>query len=1113
MDSDTPEPPAAEHGPIPQARLRPPPLHALERERLLTAMLPERGHRLTLVTGPAGSGKTTLLAQFAALHPGPVAWYRAEVDDEAPEVLFDHLAHTLGVAVPGLTQGWRSVDDAVATLDAGPPGGADVPGGAGVVLAIDDLHVIVGSEAEEALGRLVEALPPWLHVAATCREAPHWNLSRLRVSGALAEIGADDLRFRSWEVERLFGDVYGKPLPPGDLAHLTRGLEGWAAGLQLFHLATRDKPVNERRRAVASLPVRSMLVREYLSGNVLDGLPPDQTDFLVDTSVVGRLSPGLCDELLGRDDSRRMLDELEARQVFVSRQHGDDTYRYHEVFRSYLEGRLVERDGESGARDRAARAAGLLEADGRLGDALRAYCRAADWTSVARVLEKGGAELAGDPGDWLDALPRSLVDDDAWVMLATARRATATGRFATALDMYDRVLRNPATASSEATGRRERAALAAWLDPSATAPPGWAGRARQTLRRPGASARPGVGRSEPVAAAGELLADGLDALARGQVAPAAQLLGALAGDPEVSAVLAATAHLALTLAHALAPDAFAAPDGTELLELVEAAEVPWLAWIARAAPALHSSRPWAEATSVAATLDRQGDGWGSALARVLGAVGAATTGSTTPAEADEMRDLCADLRGLDAPVLAVWAHAWRASALARAGMADDARAAAGEAATLAARHGLPGARVWALATEAQLAVGERAAELEREIATIRRQSRVDVRVPRVDAGRAPGARDPHATSASPAPAARDHRRGEDTGAAFRPGTGDGVPDAGTGPEVGASGVAAPGEPSDHAASGAGVLPGGAPTGAPGDATLPAMTFGEPPSGGGAGADGRSAGEDGASGGSPPSGATAGGAAVGSEAGRPRGPGEVGAPVLVRTLGGFSLVLGGQPIDLSEVRPRARSVLRYLAAQAGRPVHSETLAAALWPDVDGAAAKRNLQVALSSLRKVLDACPAAGGGLIRRDGATYALALPGGSDHDLVTVADAIEEARGLARVGDAPGAVAAGGCALAAYGGDLLPEEGPAEWAVERRRSLDAELLECAALVAEQALEAGQPESAVAACQQGLGIDRYHDGLWRLLIRAQVASGDVAAATRTQDRYRAVLDELGLTIS
>ena len=889
--------------PLTRARLRPPPLRSLPRERLLKAMGTGVDHRLTLVTGPAGSGKTTLLAQFAEQHPGATAWYRADVEDGNPAVLLGHVAHALAGVVPDLPAGWRTVDDALAALDrTAPHGDGNGTAPTTVVLALDDLHVIVGTPAERVLGSIVDELPPWLRLAAACREAPHWNLSRLRVSGALFEVGADDLRFRSWEVERLFCDIYGEPLPPGDLAQLTRGLEGWAAGLQLFHLATREKPVSEQRRAVAALPARSTLVREYLSGNVLDQLPEAQTTFLVDTSVVGRLSPALCDELRGTTGSRQILDDLEARQVFVTRLDGEDAYRYHEVFRSYLERRLVERDGEAAARDRAARAAALLEADGSLADALRAHCRAADWASVGRVLEKGGAELAADPGEWLDALPRSLVDDDPWVMLATARRAVATGRFTAALGIYDRIARAHASDPAEAAGRRERSELAAWIDPAATPHPGWPGRVRQALRGP-ATPVPAVP-PDPGGPAGDRLAAGIVALVQGEAGAAAEILTTVADDPGASDVLAAGARLALAVAHALEPDAVTDVDAADLLELVELAEVPWLTWMAKAAAALSGTAAGlAHAEKVAEMLGRQNDAWGSALARLFAALGAARAGAgggTIGDPGDGMGALCADLRGLDAPVLADRVQSWQ--------------------------------------------------------------------------------------------------------------------------------VAPPGTP----------------------------------------------------------------------------------PVRVRALGGFSLEIAGRQVDLGDTRPRVRSVLRYLATRTGRPAHVETMVAALWPDVDAAAGKRNLQVALSSLRKLLDGAPPHGRELIRREGPSYAFVLPDGAEDDLATVAAALDAARARARSGDARAAVAAGQRALDAYAGELLPEEGPADWAVERRRALDGEIVEGAVLVAEQALAAACPEAATAACGRGLDVDRYHDGLWRLLVRAQEAGGDLAAAARTHERYLSVLSELGV---
>jgi ATP/maltotriose-dependent transcriptional regulator MalT len=55
------------------AKIRPPTVIALVRERVNRTLGLVWSHRLGLVVGPAGSGKTTALAQFAAAADAPVA--------------------------------------------------------------------------------------------------------------------------------------------------------------------------------------------------------------------------------------------------------------------------------------------------------------------------------------------------------------------------------------------------------------------------------------------------------------------------------------------------------------------------------------------------------------------------------------------------------------------------------------------------------------------------------------------------------------------------------------------------------------------------------------------------------------------------------------------------------------------------------------------------------------------------------------------------------------------------------------------------------------------------------------------------------------------------------
>ena len=338
--------------PVAPAKVRVPPAAGLVRPRVHDRLERVWDHGLGLVVAPAGSGKTTLLARFAGSSPDPVAWYRAESRDESESALLIHLEAAFVAVLPGVARGWTSVEGASHALE-------QVAAGR-ILLVIDDLHVLESSPAERALERFIDYLPASVAVLIGSRSEPGFNLSRRRVSGGLLEIDADDLRFRSWEVERLFRDFYDVAVGPEEIARLARRTEGWAAGLQLFHLATTGKSPAERSRILAGLGSSSRMVREYLTRNVLAELPPELRSFLVNTSVLGVLSGPLCDRLLGRTDGARILAELERRRVFTIPLDDDGTYRYHEVLRGHLEGVLLEEQGDAAVRAANRRAGELL---------------------------------------------------------------------------------------------------------------------------------------------------------------------------------------------------------------------------------------------------------------------------------------------------------------------------------------------------------------------------------------------------------------------------------------------------------------------------------------------------------------------------------------------------------------------------------------------------------------------------------------------------------------------------------------------------------------------------------------------------------------------------------
>ncbi len=1033
------------------AKVRAPRLRWMPRERLDQQLGQLWQQRLCLVIAPPGSGKTTTLAGWAASMDCPVAWYRAESADGAEEMLVACLEEAFATALPGIDRGWTSVEQAAAVLDGRPE--------ERVLLVIDDLHTLLGTPAEAALERFIEYAPPSVAVVAGTRTPPAFNLPRRRVSGELLELSADDLRFRSWEVERLFRDFYDDALRPDELARITRRTEGWAAGLQLFHLATRGKAPDERVRIMAGLGSSSRFVREYLARNVVAELPEELRAFLVGTSVLRRLSGPLCDALLERQGSRALLEELERRCVFTVATDDEGNFRYHEVLRSHLETMLVEAVGEARARMLARRAGGLLEAAGAITEALAAYSRAEDWAAVDRLIDEHGERLVMGDGAWIDTLPPALLVQDPWLILATARRHRAEGRWAQAVDAYARAEALFPSGQGAAACHHERLSLAAWLDPLPAPGTDWTGQlraavARDPLARRGGSAAsvvvPSAGRAEPSAA--EYLGSGLAALVAGRVRDARDLLREAATSTDAGPTVAAAAGIGGGIAGVLAGDTRAVMELEAAVAAAERAGAGWLARIGRAVQAVATSPSTtqvgrAEAAAVRASAARDDDRWGEGLAAL--AEGWASLGDPTTAE-PPLEIAAARFRALGAATLEAWARSLLAGSLARSG-ADGALEVAASAEAVARSAGAPGPHALAQLALA-MANPAQAPELQRLADTL---------LAEIGLGVPAGLGQPATAEGGPT-------------AAGSPGMTDAARVSGSG---GWNGTRPAGPPRINGAAH------GPANGAPNGAANRILN---------GAANGAGNGLHGAS------------------------QVDVGPPVTIICFGAFRMSVDGLPVDLGALKPRPRAVLRLLALHAGRPVHREVLQESLWPESDAETGARSLHVALSQLRRELDPggerAAAGGPGVLVREGDAYRIALAAGSSIDVLVFDASVAEGRAARTRGDAGGAIAAFRMALAAYGGDLLPEDGPADWVVPRRERARADCVDVARALAELLVD-NAPAEAAAVCTAGLAIDAYHDPLWRLLIAARERSGDVAAATSARAGYARMLAELGVSVS
>ncbi len=619
------------------AKFVPPAPIGLARSRLMDVA----AHRVVLVLAPAGHGKTTLLGQLASRFGGTVVWYRIDAADRDQNGLAERLGRTLlkaGLIGTGPSSPCTSFTEIAAGLDAV---------GRSVLLVFDDFHTIAGSAAEQTLARMIALAPPSLRVLLGARRLSGLDVTALRVYGDVHVVDADGLRFRSWEVERLFREVYHQPLPPEDAATLTQRTGGWAAGLTMFHLLTQGRPPAQRRRALADLSRGSRLVRSYLVREVLGDLPAELREFLRRTSALGVLTGPLCDALLGSTGSRDILEELEQRRLFTTAHDDGRQFRYHQVLLDHLELELTEHLGPAATREWYARAAGLLLEAGEVPAAFRAYARAEDWAAVEQLLHRRGAEVVAGPLGALEStLPAGLYTTDPWLLLARARRLAAQGALTEAVTTF-RLAHSVAEDSQLAARCLEEArATALWLPDADPVAHTWQAVVRTATQRnprallPAALDLPGAdGR----------LAAGVVALLAGDLGPAADLLRQAATHPDADfGTVALAACAGRVLGMLVGRVGTLDEPGGDLEALLLDAEVAGWPWLSRIGRVLVTAGGPGAIAPAGATVDPHvGDPWGAALARFVDGLGRRTE--------EPLRAAALRFGELGAPVLAQWA--------------------------------------------------------------------------------------------------------------------------------------------------------------------------------------------------------------------------------------------------------------------------------------------------------------------------------------------------------------------------------------------------------------------------------------------------------------------------
>ena len=424
-------------GPLLETKLHTPrPRRALIPRPRLDALLDRAWEAtLTLVAGPAGFGKTTLLADWSTRvpHGRCAAWLSLDERDSEPSSFWTYLISALRTVEPEL--GGAALD-LLRTPHAPPQAALDSlvndlqscrPQ---VVLVLDDYHLVQSAEIHQGMTFLVDHLPAQAHVIIATRADPPLPLARLRARGELVELRAEELRFTADEAARYLREGMGLALDAGQVAALDQRTEGWIAALQLAALSMQGR--SDVSGFLAGFAGDDRYVVDYLVEEVLQRQSEPVRRFLLETSILSRLTGPLCDAVTGGSDGRAVLEMLDRQNLFVIPL--DDRrrwYRYHHLFADVLRVRLLDEHPELIPTLQRRASAWFAEHD-QPAEAVEHAVRGKDFVRAARLLEQALPDMRRERREaelrrLLESLPGELVRSNPVLTVAMVGALMAQG--------------------------------------------------------------------------------------------------------------------------------------------------------------------------------------------------------------------------------------------------------------------------------------------------------------------------------------------------------------------------------------------------------------------------------------------------------------------------------------------------------------------------------------------------------------------------------------------------------------------------------------------------------------------------------------------------------------
>lgn len=392
------------------------------RTRLFRLLDRNRRTPVTWITGPPGSGKTTLVASYLDVKNLPCLWYQVDEGDADIATFFYYMGLAAKKAAPRtkrplplLTPEYqfgiptftrRYFDDLFNRLKRP------------FVLVLDNYQEAPENSAlHETIMNGLSALPEGVMAILISRADPPPVFARMEANKIMNVIGWEQLQLTTEETSGVLRLHSGKPLPKEALLQIYEKTQGWAAGVVLIK-------VSQTRGGEQSEPVAIAAGRysDYFAGEIFNKISKETQDFLLWTVYLPRMTPRMAEAITGNSRAGQLLADLNRRNYFTEQRPGQEpTYQYHSLFREFLTRRAEEALPPLTRGEIQQAAAKLLEESGQIEDAAELLRRAEAWGELAGLILKSAPEMIRQGRlqtlrGWIESLPKDITARQPWLL-------------------------------------------------------------------------------------------------------------------------------------------------------------------------------------------------------------------------------------------------------------------------------------------------------------------------------------------------------------------------------------------------------------------------------------------------------------------------------------------------------------------------------------------------------------------------------------------------------------------------------------------------------------------------------------------------------------------------